>query len=504
MGRKQSATINIAFQGVYFALAVCAGIFLVPQYISHLGTQKYGVWLATGSIMQWLALLDPGIANVMQERVANSVGAGATGKVHAYLRSALEQAAIIGLIYATLAVAFIYAAHLVIGVDDDWVSFELRPAIAMASTGVIGMLLVHVFTGLGNALQNALSTGMIVSLAWLISLVAGVALLKAGYGLMALGLMQVIQALVGIGGFWVLFRGTLHTSATPDELRLARSEMNSIWKKAFFARAASTLLTATEAPVLVRMLGPEIATPFLVMKKVSDVARIVIERPIAAIVPQLSHLAGENKPERTAEIILAGLRLWCWIVAIYLALLLSCYEDIINIWIGPSFWSGAGIATIALISAACAAVATGLYNLLFSLGEARRASELLSVYAATSAALAIPAVWVFGKSGPAAVTGVAALFISVMLFASIRRRGLQCKSAGLVAEAGKAAGCALITVIILRGFGATDVYALATKASMVVGVSFALSMVFGAEQKRILNKLIIKWTNRRSVHKINT
>jgi hypothetical protein len=62
--------VNIAFQYAQTCLLIVNGIVLTPLYLACIPERTFGAWLATGNIVAWLTLIDPGINQVVQQRVA--------------------------------------------------------------------------------------------------------------------------------------------------------------------------------------------------------------------------------------------------------------------------------------------------------------------------------------------------------------------------------------------------------------------------------------------------
>jgi len=71
---RRSISYNLLFKYINLALSVASGILLVPFYLKHLAIHEYGAWLAVGSFATWFAAMDPGIANLLIQKVSRSLG----------------------------------------------------------------------------------------------------------------------------------------------------------------------------------------------------------------------------------------------------------------------------------------------------------------------------------------------------------------------------------------------------------------------------------------------
>ena len=55
---------------------------MVPLYLKYISAETYGVWLATGNVLFWLGVLDPGFSQVIVQRISLYYGADNLSKVN--------------------------------------------------------------------------------------------------------------------------------------------------------------------------------------------------------------------------------------------------------------------------------------------------------------------------------------------------------------------------------------------------------------------------------------
>ena len=75
MSRTRKAAVTAAFSYAQFAMAIVPGVILVPLTLTSLGARTYGLWLAVGELLTYVALVDPGIVGVLPWMVAEADGA---------------------------------------------------------------------------------------------------------------------------------------------------------------------------------------------------------------------------------------------------------------------------------------------------------------------------------------------------------------------------------------------------------------------------------------------
>ncbi len=65
---------SIAMQFLALGLAIVQGFLLTPMSLRHIDYKLFGAWLATGQMLSWVSLLDPGVNEVLRQRVAHAFG----------------------------------------------------------------------------------------------------------------------------------------------------------------------------------------------------------------------------------------------------------------------------------------------------------------------------------------------------------------------------------------------------------------------------------------------
>ena len=72
--RKKAVKTNLILQYISLALGMIKGFFIVPIYFMFIDHELYGYWLATGSLLIWINIIDPGAGTVLQQKVAYDYG----------------------------------------------------------------------------------------------------------------------------------------------------------------------------------------------------------------------------------------------------------------------------------------------------------------------------------------------------------------------------------------------------------------------------------------------
>src|SRR5437016_1490510 len=98
VSRRASTVRSITMQFSTLGIAILQGFLVTPLCLKHINYKLYGAWLATGQILGWISLLDPGVSEVLRQRVARSYGAGQRNVLGIVLGSGLVVGFLIALI----------------------------------------------------------------------------------------------------------------------------------------------------------------------------------------------------------------------------------------------------------------------------------------------------------------------------------------------------------------------------------------------------------------------
>src|ERR1700748_976255 len=86
---------NYVFQYGYVITNIVNAIILLPFYLKRIDASTLGIWLATGNILAWMTLIDPGIGEVLQQKIAELKGKELKDQIEKTIGSGLIASAII-------------------------------------------------------------------------------------------------------------------------------------------------------------------------------------------------------------------------------------------------------------------------------------------------------------------------------------------------------------------------------------------------------------------------
>lgn len=341
---NKSVRLNIFFKYTNIFFTVVSGILLVPIYLNYLPINQYGAWLTVGSFATWFAVFDPGIANLLIQKVSHSMASNNRQALLGYAVAGIACSSVLAVIVLLFGISIspMVIAWLVIAdVNRDLLILALR--IAVANTAL--MIITFAILGTMQGLHNSLSVGLLTNLRAVMRIVFAIILLKAGYGLLALPITELIASgimlTVAILNLIVIF-GREKGDSRPSFERLG--EFTRLFAYSFGARLGKVITGNIDNILIARYIGVEQVAAYSITATVPRQAENLINQPIAAFRPPLAHLAGEASPEKLSSYIERMLRWVIWMSGWVLTCLISLNADFVMLWVGACGFAGYNIA----------------------------------------------------------------------------------------------------------------------------------------------------------------
>jgi O-antigen/teichoic acid export membrane protein len=444
----RSTVVNLLFQYAQTVYLIVFGIVLTPVYISQIPLDIYGAWLATGNVAAWLGMLDPGLHYVVQQRLAS---ADAVGDIHgistlrnqSYFLSAIIAAAI--MLLGLVSVPVVERYVVTIGCSDPR---QLGLAFAMAACGT-GITVLACGVAVVNAgLQCHISHGISFLLAQTANLCAVVALLCAGWGVLAIpsgvlaqaGVMAAANAVFTSSYFRK--RGIPFTTDLGDLRSLVTESSGTV-----MARIAGCLSGQVDMLLAASFLGPSECVAISVTSKGPSTALTFAQRVSHASMPTLSAIDARNDSAQRTRAVELLLLATIWTASAAAGGTLFLNRGFVASWVGENLYLGPFANVIIAIGLLSVALETTFANVLVAFGEYRshgRIQLLKSVLAAFAGLLLLPLV---GAVGLLAASTISAMLTTWRVFPSLMADKCRWSSANwtkLLAELARSVAAALI------------------------------------------------------------
>ncbi|RJO72596.1 MAG: hypothetical protein C4523_03080 [Myxococcales bacterium] len=354
-----------------------SGIVLVPLYLRHIPADLYGAWSASGNVLVWLTLVDPGLSAVLQQRVATAYGQQDRMAVSGWIVSGVWITFVIALVVLLSGIATSFFIgdwmHLPPTIDQT----ALVHAFRWAVLGSALMVFSYSIYSINQGLQSSLAIGLIFVVASLLRLVLVILLLGFGFGLLAIAVPTAIMSLIMLCGNLVYLHMRLRKDGValswmPTRIR----ELAGLISFTGMARIGSVLVNNLDLFLVVRMLGPDNVNVLRFTRTGPELCRTIIERPVTAMQATLPHLLGSGSMDRAREIILRLLRLCIWVLVLCAGGFLVFNDDFLRLWVGGRFFAGNQVNMLLILSFFGATAMSLLAGLCFSAGDIRGTSSV--------------------------------------------------------------------------------------------------------------------------------
>jgi O-antigen/teichoic acid export membrane protein len=412
--RRRNALSNTAFSVVSIVLTLVTGMLFVPWYLGYVGASAYGAWLASGNVLAWLSIVDPGIGDLSRQRVAEHLGARRWRDVCSTLLCG--GLAIIGLAALVMAGGMGFAATFVgfLRLPDAQLSFDVTHAFQIACVGAGLTLVGNFLSGAVQGLQASFALGFVtITIALTVPLVR-LGLLYAGFALDSFAWALVFQGLVMCAGGTALLAVAVRRQQRPFVWSL--HDFKSLVSLSLFtglSRIANTISNNISAVLIARTLGPAATVSFEMTRLPIEMSRTLLDKPASGLLPAFAHLQGASETAKMRAYAMRYLRYLFWTLGLAIAGFTSLNRLFVDLWVGDKLFAGPLVNGLLVAGLAASSISNSSRLLLFAFGRIRLTaiSSLIETIVYTTTAV-VGIQW-FGLPGLAAASSLVFLSMGI-------------------------------------------------------------------------------------------
>lgn len=354
LGRRRAALARIATDYAGVALVLVKSVVLVPIYVRSFGLATYGAWLATGSILALVGMLEGGFTLVFAQRLSRASGQ------RDWRRFSEEAGSGATLLVATALLIGAIPVLLARWVPG-WVHIKGPNATAVAAAFALA--------GGGLGLSLAQSTIIAVLAAWQHARVVFVVR-------MATQLLELVAILVGLlmngtivvlgaasllsGAFGVLVvapvvvaRWREYRLPFPRPTRRIAGALAAEGLPVFVSRAGTVLLNNNEPLIAGVILGPVAAGVYGLTDRVFKIGQMLVSQAANAVVLGLAHLSGAEGPsDKLGDVVNEIIELAYVLIGIVFFAAIALNPSFVAVWVGEDKFAGKLVSTLS----GCAAI----------------------------------------------------------------------------------------------------------------------------------------------------
>jgi O-antigen/teichoic acid export membrane protein len=502
--RKRSTLANLWLQVLNVALLVIQSVALVPFYLRHIPRDTYGAWIASGSTIAWLSIIDPGFSVVMQQRVGAAVGAGDHGGAGKAAGTGLALMSGIAVVFGLGCILVAPWVPRLVKLPGEVAGREISESFACAG---LAQALFMVAAAASVVVMASLTRYLAAGLAYLLAMIVGVGttigMMLHGVGIIAIpfGLLVRNALLLVLNGLLlvdVLRRLRVSATLSLDELQ----KMTRLSSYTWFSRMMVTLAGQFDSFLIARWFGPGAVPQYTFTKRAADLLSQIATRFSMAFAPALTHVSGGNQPQLLRDASLRMLRVAIWGGSACLGVFIGLNRSFVGLWVGADYYGGATLTVLVAVSIFLQMVGGAIATVVTATGRFREISNYTSAEACLRSLASAASIALIGRAlgiplGAAIATGVLLPLLLVPLLAKAVGSDLQ-SVAGVVGRLTTDAGVAgVVGLVWLRFVPATgSVVTFVASGALLGGLILSAQAVLSSELRREI-VLLVHWLKAR-------
>ncbi len=397
--RKKSTYWNFLFLNVGFLITIMNGILMIPLYLHYISGPMYGAWLATGNILTWITIIDPGVAGVILQRVSFAIGKNDNEDIGLAVASAIIISAALFFVAMVVGYALSFFIGSIARIDIHYKA-DIIGAFRIAMWGTALSLLADTFRNIILAYQKTKHHGVMLYSILVVSIALNIILLILHKGIYALAYTSLFRG-AAIFTFALIYSIIL-LKQNSIKLTFKFAYFKSFSKVFAFTFSSSlfeTIASNIDLILVSRYLGSQSVTVLDLCRRPVRMVSGIANNITISMLPSLPHLFGTGNEIKIQTTVT---RIWnaiIWITGFIIGgFILFNYSFNTN-WVGNKFWIGSTNNIILCVSVLLWSLGYNLSNITLSMGDIKN-NSLLTIFRSVLYVIALFVLTkIFGMTG---------------------------------------------------------------------------------------------------------
>jgi O-antigen/teichoic acid export membrane protein len=346
-GHASQLNWAIVFRNVFsnwasYAVVAAVGFLLTPFVVHSLGQAGYGLWTLLLSLTGYFGLLDLGIRSSLGRFVARYVAMKDAERVSRTVSTAVAMLGLGGLLAfgSSIVIAQFFLDGFKIGAEQ---LSTAKAALIIAGLNMSCALPLAVFTAVLIGLERFDVLSGITMVGALVRAALVVAVLKSGYGLVALAAVTLAEALAEYCA--MAFAAKLLFPALRLSLRLVDRatffELFGFSVYRFIWMAGTQLIFYSNSLVIGAFLGTAAITTYAIACSVINYGRIFVSLLTDTFYPAATRMDARNDVKGLQELLFQGTRIALMVALPLFIGYIFLGRQFITVWMGKSYATSA-------------------------------------------------------------------------------------------------------------------------------------------------------------------
>lgn len=359
---------NFIFQYGYVLTNIINSFVLLPFYVLYIDDVQLGLWWATGNILAWLTLSDPGIGDVLQQKIAELSGKGNVEEISKTIGSGLISALLTFILSLVIGVLFFLFLEDFLNFDlDKYSNLKWAFLVSVLSTGIT--LVTFALAGINQGLLRSKHVALSYISSNILFFIVNLALLILGFGLMSIAIAAVVRAVfLTAYNLIIIFRSSKRESIGIIFNMTHFKKFLRIFSFTSVSKIVTSFSNSIDLIILARYIPPQAITLFEINRRPIKMLQSLLGRYSVALMPGISFGVGKDQ-EEVKKLILKQFRYFLLLILVFTGLSLLCYEQLISLWISASKYGGNSMIILMVINFFFALIGYFISNVTYAIGD---------------------------------------------------------------------------------------------------------------------------------------
>ena len=404
---------NFVLQYGWVLTNIFNSILLLPLYLHNIDVATLGIWLATGSILGWMTMVDPGIGEVLQQRIAELRGKKENGEIGKTMGSGFMASVIILLVSLVLGyICYLFTGAIIDKEIDQYPHLPMALVLSIAATGL--SLVSFGISGMNQGMHNSAQVAIAALLANFLFLFVNVIFLFMGFGVLSIAIANLCRAVfINIYNIISLLKLVKREALTVVLEHAHFKKFIRIFSFTSASKIISSLSYSIDMIILERFIPAAMITMYEINKRPVNITYALIGRHCVALLPLISHAKGTGDKPAILNLVNKQFRIYAY--AAMFAALIFCfnYENLITAWTGKGQYAGNIIVYLLVANMFASLICYFIANIAYALGDIKMNSLYNIIRGIVYGCVVFIAIKTFG------ITGVLAASLGITLLADL-------------------------------------------------------------------------------------
>jgi O-antigen/teichoic acid export membrane protein len=369
---KKTTFWNFFYTNLRTVISIANGVLIIPLYLHYINSPLFGAWLATGNVMTWLSIADPGVGDVLLQKVANALGRNDKDEIGLAVTSGFLISIISFLVVIILGMGTSY--YIIKGINYTGPNTaELVGSYQIAFIGTCLSMFANTPNNILIGFQKTKEFGFYATMISLSSILLNVVLLVLGYGLYSLAYAFLFRGVVGLGYSLIYCYIILKRQGIPYHLdKKYTKSLSSVFVYTFGGKVFNAVSGNIDLVIISRFLGPQAVILLELSRRPIKIVTGFVNNISIASLPALSHLSGSDDMDRAKKVFTESILVIIWVSGFIIGGFLLFNAALIRLWAGQVHFFGKTNNIFSCFSFYFLSITFAISTILYSFGDIKK------------------------------------------------------------------------------------------------------------------------------------